>query len=408
VSLRRRSLGPEPEGADAKDTPRPRVLVVVGTYLPGVKGGGHIRSVAGLVEHLGQLVDFFIVCQDRDAQDDLPYPSVTTDAWNIVGDAKVMYLRRSQFTARRYQRLFAELRPDALYLNTVFSVSEVILPAAVAQWWSNAAIEVVTAPRGCLDPGALSLKSWKKKLFLRVLRLSRLPKAITWQASTPSEAISIQRELRPTKVVVASNLPMARSTAPRTRAHKESGSLRIIFLSRISPKKNLSYLLERLAHVHGSIELTVAGPIEDHAYWMRCEEIIARHLAHVRVVQTGPIPHEEVASVLGAHHVFALPTLGENFGHAIVEAFEAGVGVLISNQTPWHDLESLGAGWDLALKNVLEWEVALQACCDMDDHSFQAMAEAANAAWGHFINLETIKQDNLVLFAGNSHLRGAS
>jgi glycosyltransferase involved in cell wall biosynthesis len=44
-----------------------------------------------------------------------------------------------------------------------------------------------------------------------------------------------------------------------------------------------------------------------------------------------------------------LPTLNENFGHAIVEALGAGCPVLISDQTAWRHLEQSGGGWDVPL-----------------------------------------------------------
>ena len=51
-----------------------------------------------------------------------------------------------------------------------------------------------------------------------------------------------------------------------------------------------------------------------------------------------------VEESLQASHLFALLTLGENFGHAIGEALRAGCPVLISDQTPWTDVVATGAG----------------------------------------------------------------
>jgi glycosyltransferase involved in cell wall biosynthesis len=44
-----------------------------------------------------------------------------------------------------------------------------------------------------------------------------------------------------------------------------------------------------------------------------------------------------------------LPTRGENFGHAILDALAAGVPVLISDKTPFENLEHHGAGWSFPL-----------------------------------------------------------
>ena len=48
---------------------------------------------------------------------------------------------------------------------------------------------------------------------------------------------------------------------------------------------------------------------------------------------------------LSGHDLFFLPTLGENYGHAVHEALAAGVPPLISDQTPWRDLDEKGVGF---------------------------------------------------------------
>lgn len=44
-----------------------------------------------------------------------------------------------------------------------------------------------------------------------------------------------------------------------------------------------------------------------------------------------------------------MPTFNENYGHAIVESFVAGLPVVISDRTPWRNLEKINAGWDIPL-----------------------------------------------------------
>lgn len=390
----------EKESKAIDDVSRRRVMVVTSTYLPGVKGGGPIRSIAGLADQLGNDLDIFVLCRDRDYGDREPYGGLEIGVWMELGNAKVQYLPRSQFTASRYRTLLAELRPDVLYLNTLFSLREFIVPATVARC-RRRPVGVVVAPRGCLDPGALSLKSTKKRLFLRLLRISRLPRAMTWQASTDMEARFINKAVGSVRTVIASNLPSALPRVSLIEHPKSSGRLRIVFLSRISPKKNLLFLLERLAAVRGETELTIAGPIEDRGYWVQCKEFIDRELRHVQVHPIGTVPHDEVAAFLASHHVFALPTFGENFGHVILEACDAGLGVLISDRTPWRGLEGLGAGWDLSLDDPRAWETMLQACSDMDDAGFQKMRLAARSVRNTFLDLDAIKLANLALFGAD-------
>jgi hypothetical protein len=58
--------------------------------------------------------------------------------------------------------------------------------------------------------------------------------------------------------------------------------------------------------------------------------------------------------------------LNENHGHVIVEAWQAGLPVIISDQTPWHGLVESRSGWDLLL-NPRQWIDTVQHCVDMDE-----------------------------------------
>ncbi|MBN8497849.1 MAG: hypothetical protein J0M32_13465 [Candidatus Accumulibacter sp.] len=58
-----------------------------------------------------------------------------------------------------------------------------------------------------------------------------------------------------------------------------------------------------------------------------------------------------VHTVLPGYDRFFLPPFSENFGHAINEALSVGVPVLISDKTPWRNLQEKGMGWDLPLDN---------------------------------------------------------
>ena len=46
-----------------------KILIFVGYYLPGYKGGGALRTIVNLVQHLGEEFDFWIVTRDRDLGD---------------------------------------------------------------------------------------------------------------------------------------------------------------------------------------------------------------------------------------------------------------------------------------------------------------------------------------------------
>ena len=73
------------------------------------------------------------------------------------------------------------------------------------------------------------------------------------------------------------------------------------------------------------------------------DKLIAGLPSNVRVAYGGVVAPDEVTAVLRRHHLFFLPTHSENFGHVIVEALAAGRPALVSDRTPWTDLEAAGA-----------------------------------------------------------------
>jgi glycosyltransferase involved in cell wall biosynthesis len=235
----------------------------------------------------------------------------------------------------------------------------------------------VISPRGELDAGALGIKRWRKRLFLSFVRFLRLYDDAVWHVTSPDEVVGLTARLgADLPVVVAPNIPGAVG-ARGVRPPKEAGQIDLLFLSRISRKKNLLFVIEALMGAKGDIQLDVLGPIEDLQYWQQCQRAAESLPANVRFRYAGVANPDEVPDILARHHLFVLPTLSENFGHAIVEALLAGCPVLISDQTPWHALEPRRAGWDLPLSDVAAYRRVIDLCVDMASRQFEEWSDGA-------------------------------
>jgi len=81
-----------------------------------------------------------------------------------------------------------------------------------------------------------------------------------------------------------------------------------------------------------------------------------------------------VTMTLLNYHFLVLPSLGESFGHVIVEALAAGCPLIISDTTPWQRLEEKGIGWDIPLDDVGRWREILNLCLNMDDVTYRKMS----------------------------------
>ncbi len=95
----------------------------------------------------------------------------------------------------------------------------------------------------------------------------------------------------------------------------------ILFVGRDEPRKGLPILLQALQRLP-DVRLAVAGPVTD----------ATRSRADSRVIFLGPVPHDEIASLMRTATCAAFPaTGGEALGLVLVEAMAAGVPVAASD-----------------------------------------------------------------------------
>jgi len=358
---------------------KPVVLTTVPYYLPGFKGGGKLLTVRNLVAGLSGQFQFKVMTADRDLGDAHSYEGIPANRWVANGDCEIFYAQPHRGSLRAIREQLCRTDYDVLHLNTIFSRLFGIVPLLLRRFGLVAPRPMVIAPRGELGAGALAIKPGRKKSFLAAARRFGLFDGAVWQASSDAEARDIRRVVGVgARIAIAADLLSAEYPGWRSsQYHKQAGRLAIVFLSRITPKKNLHLAIEALRGLEGDITLQIVGPIDDSHYWARCLKLIATLGSNIRIDYSGPIAISEVANVFGSRGLLFLPTANENFGFVIVEALLAGCPVLISDQTPWRNLPKKGIGWDLPLARPDLIRVALKQCIAMDALSHRAMSHRA-------------------------------
>jgi glycosyltransferase involved in cell wall biosynthesis len=359
---------------------RPVILVICDYYLPGFESGGAMRTLVNMVERLSDRFDFRIVTRDHDGPLNwTPYSTVRIGDWNLVEKAKVYYLSGGDVRIRRVRELIEEVKPAAVYLNSFFSPLTVSV-LVLKRLGRIDKIPIILAPEGELSPGALTVKRLKKQLYLLSAKLLTLLASVVWKAASEPEVSDIRREFgSKVDVWIAPNMPpRANSEADgRAKPPKKAGAAKLVFLSRFMRKKNFNWLAPHLAEVKGELSIDIWGPLEEPEYWEECREIIANLPKNIEIVAHGPVAFEQVHDTLNSYHFFILPTLGENFGHVFVEALAAGCPLVISDRTPWRDLQQKGIGWDLSLDDPGQWIRAINMCVAMDGGEYKNMSAAA-------------------------------
>ncbi|WP_201546715.1 glycosyltransferase [Psychrobacter immobilis] len=342
------------------------ILTFTGHYLPGYKGGGPIKTIKNLFDQTGSSLSYKLITNDRDLGDTLPYNSIDHNVWNKVGNAEVFYVQSGCIGYKQITKILFEKDYELIYLNSFFSPTFSLFPLVLAKTLRQ---KVIVGPRGEFSEGALSLKSRKKSTFIKLYKLLNLHRGIIYQASSDYEAEDIRRVLG-SKIDIQIAEDIGSQEFAQYIPERENIALKAVFISRISPMKNLCFALEALKSVQNPLVYDIYGPIEDQSYWQHCQGIIADLPSYIDVQYKGELTPEQVVPTLSPYDFFFMPSKGENYGHVIAEALCAGLPLLISDATPWRNLSEQGLGWDLPLDNASAFSNAINklALMSKDGH----------------------------------------
>lgn len=386
-----------------------KVLCCVDYFLPGYAGGGPIRTIANMREILAGDVDLAIFTRDRDLGDTTAYAGITVDAWNETEDGRVFYAGPKMFGTPGLARCTKQEQFDLIYLNSFFSPMASIWPYLWARR-AHPELPILLAPRGEFSLGALALKRTKKRAYLAIARRFGLYRDVQWHASTADERQDILREFPFAATVHVAEDPVTigdDQPFPGPTPAGQDAPLRIAFISRVSPMKNLDGLLRVLATQPCRAQLDIFGTIEDRAYWGMCEGFIEKLPPHVSVNYKGALAPEAVTPTFAAYDLFAFPTLGENFGHVVFEALRAGTPVLLSDRTPWRT-QATGAITALPLDDLEHWHSALQRAAALSpQEKLEARAAARAYAADYVRNSDALQKNRVMLEEAAREKRGA-
>ena len=341
-----------------------------------------MRSLLRMCDWLQDEFEFRVITRNRDLGVRTPYPGHRPGGWYSFGATEVAYLGSPAGAPTPLLARLKEWPPDLLYFHSFLDPSLVVMPLLLRRFGLiSRDLPVVVTPRGEFSPGALGIKPLRKALFIQLARGSGLYKDITWAATDAQEETYIRGYWgSAARVGIVPNLPpRADAAALPPRRPKPRGTLRLVFLSRISPMKNLLGVLSALGGVSVPVSLDIYGPQEDPEYWAKCAQTIATLPAAVEVKYRGPAAPENVLEVLSSYDVFLLPSLGENFGHVILEALLAGCPLILSDQTPWRGLAENQVGFDVPLARPEALIAAVERFAGMENSEFQAWSDRARA-----------------------------
>ncbi len=352
-----------------------KILIIIGRYLPGYKDGGPVRSIKNLIDNFGSEYEFTILTSDRDNGDKEPYENIKINDWNKVGLASVYYVPEGKFSAKTIIKVSEGV--DLIYLCGCFT--EYAINTLVLKKIGKIRVPVVIAAMGLFSPLEFKRKYLKKKVFVELFNLLGLFEGVYWSSTSNLETGNVLKQVKSEQrqFYIAEDLPRKVEVNP-IKKEKNANNLRIFWIARIAPIKNLLGTIEIIKNVKCDVTFTIFGPKQDASYWDECKKELGNLPENVCWEYLGNLDSENVVDVLKKYHVLVFPTYGENYGHVIHEALSAGCPCIISDQTPWNDLEANNSGFVFSLSDKDKFVNAIEKYANMTNSEFQMVADAAH------------------------------
>jgi len=223
---------------------------------------------------------------------------------------------------------------------------------AGAQMALRAGVPLFYHQHGGFNPGSLRFRSMKKKLYLNLFEKPIMKRSTTLIALTEAERRSYRTLVgdKPCAVIpngidiTAERLHAAERVKERFGIDPKAPL--ILFMGRFHPQKGVQRLIEAFTLVagrHRDAVLMIAGSDEWNLMGRWRELAQSRQLGD-RVLFPGMLDGEDKADVLSRADLFALPSLGEGFSMAVLEALASRTAVMLSPGCNFPEAVAAGAG----------------------------------------------------------------
>ena len=146
-----------------------KIICFIKYYLPGYKSGGPVRTIANLIDKIGNDYSFDIVTSDRDVYDLNSFQNIKVDDWNEAYNSRIFYT--SNFISFLYKLpiFFKRKSYDYIYLNSFFSFQFSIIVLIIILLKIIPRTKIIIAPRGEFSLSALKIKKFRKIIYLNIL-----------------------------------------------------------------------------------------------------------------------------------------------------------------------------------------------------------------------------------------------
>lgn len=381
-----------------------KILILTSGYYPANTYGGPTASIRNLVNLLSNDYKFTILCNSYELNSDKNMADIEVNQKNEGKYGEDIYYLDNKHYSYSYivQNLIDIEKFSLIYINSFFGIKQLSISLKINKKYS---IPLLIAPRGEFEKNALKIKYYKKFFYIRFLKQYLKKKNIYFQATNASELSNINKIITPSKgkVFLLNNVPALSNSNNQDyfiNTVKRKNHLNMCFIARIQTIKNLEYALSCLIDINPkyTVHYDIYGPIENEAYWNKCLNIIELLPNNITVTYKGLLESSRVQETFFNYDLFFMPTKSENFGHSIYESLSSNCPILISDQTPWTDINQTNGGKAFALDNAISFSSYIEFLASKDENDYKKIRISIKNFLNSKINIAEDKKMYILSF----------
>jgi glycosyltransferase involved in cell wall biosynthesis len=319
-----------------------KVLHITASYKPAYIYGGPIMSVSQLCENLQSNGDEVTVyTTTANGSEELNVPAGKEQNVNGV---RVFYFKRltkdhSHFSPELLKTLWNKHRSyDVIHVHSWWNLVSIL---SVLVCWLRGR-KVIVSPRGMLSDYTYQTNHSLMKKIIHGTIGNFLLKRVKFHATSEDEKRELKKMFPSASVTVIPNFV---KLSDHTFTKKQNDLFKLIFLSRIDPKKGLELLFDSLKDTRINYRLYIAGTGENE-YVEKLKNNVNNSPLAGNIEWMGNVQGEEKFRLLNECDLLILPSYNENFANVVIESLSVGTPVLISENVGLADyVEENDFGW---------------------------------------------------------------
>lgn len=261
-------------------------------------------------------------------------------------------------------------KSDIIWINTLYNYSFSLLPIMALLFVSNR--KVIISPRGQLLVGALNSK---KRLYLKGINLLlKLSGHKLWIHFANSDEQQRSVKTFKTCTPVLFNNAISGNVHENVTVNKLASEFVLGYFGRISPIKNIEFIINLLPSLPETVVLEVHGSILDDAYFKNLQLLVDSLELSERVQFLESYNNLNFVEKSKNVDLVLIPSLSESFCHVFFEVIEVNKLVVASTGLPWENVNNYVLNTVIPLKADL-WVSRINEVYNMDKGEYKQQQE---------------------------------